>query len=311
MMLSNIHDKIFGYLNGDSVPIELLFSSPEGRFSGIDVKKSKKGKASEYAVPFFLKVFDLKETSLSNSISNCVTNLDNLAIQIDSLIDSKEFQSTSDLSIEKFDDLENKIIDCFNPLSGQPILAQLIAVTLDYVNTSFYLNTSKRHLVYILERDALCVTCTTMYLIPLMQYLSTLSKTPVEINRIFIPMANYIQLLDDFIDVFNDINSNIATPVTERFFKISHNLSALPTIESSFGVLTYDVKQKLDDYLKVIEQEIHKICGKKKANDILRDWRRFHYVFPNIPVPPRDNNWEQLNYLRDIYNITPPMLCYY
>lgn len=309
-MSLNVIDKTGKYLDRNSLPIEFSFGFPKVLHYGIDLRESKLGKASEYVVPFFLEMLGLKETMKTQLVSQCLVNIDNLAIQIDSLIDTNDFESTSDLSIEKFDDLETKILNCFSPLSGVPEFNRLITSTLDRVNESFYLNTSKRHLVYSLEKNAPCFVCTTMYLLPLIQYLSSHSERYFEINRIFILMANYIQLLDDFIDVFNDINLCIATPVTEKLIKINNELPALTTFKSSFEVLAYSVKQKLEEFLVEIEQESQKTCIKKNENKILIEWKRFHSEFLNIPVPSEKNNFAQLKYLRDVYNITPPMLCY-
>ncbi len=305
----------------NDIIIEDLFSVVESsatsanlsqrRLSYLGVKSNKEGKASEHIVPFFLETFEIKRTKLTNSISNVIVELDNLALQIDKVIDDSNVKITGTPTFENFKNLENKIIDCFSPLVGQPGLESLIIDTLKSVNISFKFNTTRRHLIYNFNKGVSYSGCTTFYLFPLISYLGLQSPNHFDVKHVFSLISNYIQILDDYIDVFDDINLKIVTPVTKRLQEIENREKIINTGQSSLEILTSDVIFKLRDYLDEIEIEITRIRGNNKNNNVfLNNWHKFHDDFSKVLFPLTHSLIEDLNYLQKIHEITPPFICY-
>jgi hypothetical protein len=272
-------------------------------------KKNKGGRASEHMVPFFMKILDSKESNLTNAISQCIIDLDNLAINIDSQIDAPGSQLINGAAIDRFDNLESKIVDCFHPLSHIPEFRDLIIETINCVNISFRFNTTQRHLLYNFDSDIYFGGCTTYYLFPLVKYLSSLTSRVIDIDNIFLLAANYIQLLDDFIDVFDDIDLKISTPVTAKFIENIQNQTVFSD-QSAFEILIVDVKKRLDDYLKILDMEIYKIRDQKSSAPLFFELHRFHSELAMITLKKGNDRIIMKQYLQEVFEIIPPIVCY-
>jgi len=280
--------------------IPLLFDSP----------KRNSSRASEYITPFILKVYRISENPLTLSISKCITDLDNLAIQIDTIIDSKKTQIRSTLSVENINGLESKIVNCLNYLKGLKGYYELVSSTLDCVNLSFKFNTIDRHKIYDFSKNTNYSCCTTYYLFPLIRYLTSIYNVSFDPRHIYLLIANYVQMLDDFVDLFLDIKSGIRTPITEEFVEVKHLFIPSSDVQTPFTALVNNVKLKLAEILHEIDIEICRVGGKQHSYDILKGWYKFHYNMEILPVPTQNNLFDQLQYLKKLNDITPPMLCY-
>ena len=176
-------------------------NSTKSILSDLGKKSCKDSNAAYHLTPFLIKVLGIGESSLTIAISKSIVDLDNLAQQIDAEIDVENSTMPIGLNYNNFENLELKIVECFSHLSNAENLEKLISDTLECVNRSFKYNTSERHLIYNFRNTEFC-GCTTYYLFPLVKYLFTHSKFQTKNERLFFLVANYIQLLDDYIDVF-------------------------------------------------------------------------------------------------------------
>ena len=271
---------------------------------------SKRGKASEHIVPFVLKIFQLNETDLSRAVAASIYKLDNLAIKIDSLIDLPKTYKIQSYSILDFKDLETEIIDCLLPLREYAGFEKLVNSTLDYVNISFKYNTSERHIIYDLNEGTDFSSCTTYYLYPLIKYLIETENIQISPKRIFLLIANYVQLLDDTNDVFEDIRAGIKTPISSMLVKKENSFIDYESPLPPFLQLINDVKRKTNEITQAITQAINDLNGEQYCSEIMAEWNNFQYLLNLFPVPFRNNRKEQLEYLKNIKYITPPMLCY-
>ena len=278
--------------------------------SNINNFKKKGSKAAMHITPFIIKLFNINKSELTKSIASCVVALDNLAIQIDTLIDSPNSTKVLNLSMNNFENLEEQIIHCLIPLQDLPEFEKLCTATLKSVNISLEFNTKKRHLVYNLNQITNCEGCTIMYLYPLFQLLTSLSRSTIKSERIFMLIANYVQILDDFIDVYYDIQTNNATPITELFSEIKSRVKSNSMLRTPFELLTQAVKQKLRTNLILVEYEINKICNGNDIGNILLEWNNFNNFLEKIQVPDSNLEYDHNKYLHEINKHTPPMLCY-
>lgn len=268
------------------------------------------GNASEYIVPFILNIYNIKESELTKAISKCIIDLDNLAIKIDSIIDSKNYKGFTSLSIRDFNGLSKKIEACLIHLKDRKNHGQLVEFTINCINVSFKYNTTERHLVYDLGTNISSSRCTTFYLYPLIDYLIRSNKKQVNSKPIFILLANCVQLLDDFVDLFHDVDSEISTPISKRFIEIySTNLTSA-FVQTPFTLLVNEVKIKISCFLNEIINEIKNIEDCQRNKKILAEFYSFYSELEDIPVPSSNNRLVQENYLQRIYNIIPPILCY-
>lgn len=274
-----------------------------GRISNIT--SMGRERSSYYVVPFFLKTFNIKKTDLTKLIHECIIELDNLAIQIDSKIDSKNSFFLEKADINSFDGLKSQIINCFDPLKNQVGIHSLIDETINYVEISFKFNTTERKIIYSFTEDDDLKRCTTLYLFPLVKYLCGLSTTKIDIYKIFVLLSNYIQLLDDFIDLFIDIELGLSTPVTERFHNINNDKKG-----NQFEVLCNDVSKKLTEYFKKIEVEISNFHGRIFSEELLYDWGYFSSELSKIPIPIDNDRKNHEAYLKQVSRVIPIRLFY-
>jgi len=275
-----------------------------------EITKINRGRASEHIGPFILDVYDIKESYVTQLITKCIIKLDNLAIQIDTLIDSTKIETHSIDSVVFFDRLDSKVINCFDELKDFAEYNKLVSSTLDCVKLSLKFNTKERHLVYNFRKSNQYSSSTMYYLYPLIKYLTSFSEISHDPKHVFLLITNYIQLLDDFVDIYSDIAYGINTPVTKKFIEIQKTFKPSPDIEIPFVQLIVDVKIKLDALLQSINLEIVKINRKQYGQEILKEWYKFHNYINLLPIPLNNNFIDECEYLKKIHNVTPPLLCY-
>jgi hypothetical protein len=198
------------------------------------------------------------------------------------------------------------IVECFSHLNGFPQLEKLIAETLRCVNTSFKYNTIERYSIYNLKNIEF-KGCTTFYLFPLLNYLFSHSPFKAKNERLFFLVANYIQILDDYIDIFDDIDLKIKTPITIRFYEIES--SFIYREKNAFDILTNEVQYILLSYLNAIKTETL-LINKNINDELFKEWNLFNTRFQAIHFPLNSNITEQKKYLKTIHGIIPPIICY-
>jgi len=274
----------------------------------LGIKRRRESNAAFHLVPFLLKVLEIEKSELTDAISKSIVELDDLAQQIDAVIDIDNSPISNELSYTKFKNLELKIVECFSYFTGLPKLEILIADTLKCVNTSFNYNTVGRHTIYNLKNTEFN-GCTTFYLFPLVKYLFSLSKFAVTNERFFFLIANYIQILDDYIDVFDDRDLQIKTPVTDRLHELESSHPKHHKTESSFQLLTDEVFETLYKYFYAIQFEAKQI-NKNISNEVFSEWQIFHNDFQKIIFPMKANEKELKKYQKEIMIRIPQIVCY-
>ncbi len=263
-------------------------------------------RSAHYLVPFFLKLFDIEKNELTTAIEQTIVNLDDLAIQIDSIIDGRGY-NCSRVDITTFPGLEKKILDCFTPLIILEIDNSVITETIDNISLSFYYNTIERAIIYSLSEGEISRKCTTIYLQPLVRFLSTQNVKKPQTDDLFALISNYIQLVDDFIDLYVDIDANVKTPVTEKFLELERDFN---NGVNAFGRVSEIVQKKLHEYYKNIEALIITLCGENISKNALYDWRVFHDRLSEIKIPFNANRQENTRYLKIVTLATPKIFCY-
>lgn len=273
----------------------------------IILKGQKERYASYHLVPFFLRFLGLKESEMTKAISKSIVDLDELAQQIDAVIDNKSNSVSDYFTFQNFKGLEIKIVDCFSYLSDSPQLHNLITDTLVHVNKSFKYNTVDRHLIYNLKNSD-CNGCTTYYLFPLIKYLFSFSQHTLLNEHFLILTANYTQILDDFIDLFDDIKFNIKTPITVRLKQIERSFE-FSRRKTAFEILAVEVIFCLNSYLSEIQIEAKRL-NNNMPDYLFSEWNKFHKQLEMIQVPRSLSKEAQKKYLKIIHEITPPVICY-
>lgn len=277
----------------------------------------KNGSCAVFLLPHLLTVLNIRESKQTAEISNSIVALDNLAREVDCIIDTRPANKSMELSCDSFERLGVRIAECFQHLSDTARAERLISDTLKAVNVSFRLNTESRGQVYNL-RDIELRTCTTNYLLPLVQYLSSLSENRVDVTRLFFLIANYVQILDDYVDVLEDIDAHITTPLTLRWLELRSEQAIETGSDFAFNRLTSDVLTCLGRYLDEIVKE-SRILNSQLGRKFFVAWEEFHEQWASVPAfPSLDRcgdylNWSvnrYRNYLNRIHRITPPFLCY-
>ena len=274
----------------------------------IGVKGCKEKKAAYHLVPFLAKIIGIEESNLTKAISKSIIDLDNLAKNIDGDIDSDSSYIPKELTYNKFKNLEMRIVDCFSYLTGSPELENLITETLKCVNISFKYNTVERTLIYNLKNSQYN-GCTTFYLFPLVKYLFSQSKLQIKSEHLFFLVANYIQILDDFIDVIEDKKSNIKTPITNRLDEINSLKKYTEEGECSFQLLTIEVFEILLRYFNDIQLESKQI-NKNLPHEVFKEWEIFHNDFRAIKFPSEKNEYDFKIYQNKILERIPQIICY-
>lgn len=272
----------------------------------LGVKTYKKSNAAFHLTPFLLKIFDIERSNLTDAISKSIVDLDDLAQHIDSKIDVKDTTLSKNLDFNKFTNLELRIVECFSHLTEAPQLEQLIIDTLECVNISFKYNTSERHNIYNLKNTQF-KGCTIFYLFPLMRYLCSSSRFDVKNDTLFFLMANYIQILDDYIDLFDDISLQITTPLVVRLNEIDADNSNQN--KSSFNILTDEVFEILDSYCNKIQFEAKKI-NKRLSAEVFSELKNFHSEIKKIKFPSTESEQDFKEFQAKILNKAPQIVCY-
>lgn len=275
-----------------------------------EMRPGRGQKSSEFLVPFFCELANIQTSPFTNAVSNSIIELDNLAIQVDHIIDKHDSLIKNGASIENFPDLSNKIIKCLDAIKDYPGYKRVTVETLEAVKHSFKYNTAERHQVYYLEGGKQSNICTTLYLYPLIKHLHfQCTSQQFDLKKLFILISNYIQLVDDFTDLFVDLESQVLTPVTRKYYSL-YSESNSYNIDNTFVFLITLVKDKLEEYLLIIESEIKDIFGTNVPNSILHEWYMFHTLLAALPLPSVNDRIEQKKYLELVHGIKPPILCY-
>lgn len=274
----------------------------------LGIKRSKENNAAYHLVPFLIKVLDIEETDLTKAIAKSIVELDELAQKIDLLIENKNWINSSELSYIKFENLETKIVDCFSYLKNSPQSRKLILDTLECVDVSFKYNTYERHRLYNLQ-DTTFNGCTTFYLLPLYKYLFSLSKFQDKDERLFHLFTNYIQMLDDYTDMFDDRSLNINTPITVRLNEIEGNYKCKQSINFAFNQLSNEVNNCLHRNYDEIKNEAHSINGHLNS-EIFDELEIFLEKFKTVSSTKETDEKLLNSYLKKVHKIVPPIICY-
>ena len=274
----------------------------------LGIKTRKESNAAYHLVPFLLKVLDIEKSEMTDAISKSIVDLDDLAQQIDSVIDTKDNCISQKNNYTDFDNLELNIIECFSHMTGSAQLEKLILDTLKCVNKSFKYNTVERPRIYKLKTTEF-EGCTTYYLFPLVEYLFSHSKFQTKNQHLFFLVANYIQILDDYLDVFEDTDLQIKTPITIRFKEIVENNITNPKTQSCFQLLTDEVFVTLIKYLSEIQTEAKQI-NEHLPVGLFNEWEKFHEDFQNIKFPNKSTEKKLKEYQKEILRRVPQIVCY-
>ncbi|MEO8648773.1 MAG: hypothetical protein ABI539_06370, partial [Acidobacteriota bacterium] len=164
----------------------------------------KRANAAQMMIPFLLELLDIRESVRTRAISDSVVELDNLARQFDTAIDTTGLGIKGPISVGDFEGLESGVIGCLEGLSNYKSYKQLVKETIDCVNLSFRFNTIDRYRIYDLNSPK-SIGCTTYYLLPLINELFAIKRTGSKAAKLFLLTANYLQVLDDFVDLPADI----------------------------------------------------------------------------------------------------------
>jgi hypothetical protein len=279
-------------------------------FEGIEDQSFYVSKSSHYIVPFLLTVFDLEKSDTTNAIEKAIIELDDLAIRVDSIIDSLDCNSFSIAPCVKLiSKLDESIRECLFPLKNHSKYQELITETLCCVEMSLQYNTVDRHLIYDLQKELDVTKCTTYYLFPLLCFLISHSKTSYRRKDIFYLIANYIQIIDDFVDVFDDVKSDTPTPISTWYKKKKQDCcSSLTTQNTPFENLVHIVIRKTEDYLFAIENELD-LINPRKGKQLLSEWYQFQSQFKLVPIP-NGNETQAKQYLKKVRKIVPPIISY-
>lgn len=266
--------------------------------------------SSELIVQFIMRVFRIDSSNLTGAIEKTLINLDLLARRIDKVIDLDPLSYSASPTISSFKSLEQDIIACFKPMFGAKDLNSLIEETFSAVQSSFEYNTSGRSTIYSL-RDTNSNRCTTFYLLPIIQYLCHLStKTPQNINQLFLVFATYIQMLDDFMDVIDDFNSGILTPVTNELNELVRGDRIEPISSVNLKALKYSVESGLDLHYNAFLSELRCINNQLDDKGMLASLGSFQEFFALQSVPHTSSITELVDFLGIIKKNIPPLICY-
>lgn len=296
------------FYSGNAGIDQINVNSSNSIIADLGIKRCKESNAAFLLVPFLLKILDIQKSDLTIAISNSIVDLDNLAQQIDAKIDIEDGITSNEINYTKFEILELNIIECFSHMIHTPHLEKLIVETLECVNTSFKYNTVKRHSIYNLKNTEFD-GCTTFYLFPLVKYLFNQSKYQIKNERLFFLVANYIQMLDDYIDVFDDKKLKIETPVTIRFNKIISSKCQKNNLADSFAILSKEILQSLNRYFQEIQIEVSRI-NKYFSIDLFDEWNIFHTYFQNTEVSLDWNEIDLKKHLKKLHKKIPQIICY-
>ena len=268
--------------------------------------KRNRGACAVFLAPHLSTILSIQDSELTAEISNSIVALDNLAKEVDSIIDIRASNQSAVLSFDSFENLEERIAGCFQYISDTTCAERLACETIEAVNISFHLNTVSRGQVYNLK-DVELRSCTIDYLLPLVQYLASFSDVRVDVTRLFFLVANYVQILDDYVDVFKDIDANITTPLTLRWLELRNKKALGNASDFAFERLTSEVYKCLGRYLDEIDKESRSLNCQLDPRFFLA-WERFHAQW--IPAPESSSMGQHWAYLNRIHRLTPPLLCY-
>jgi hypothetical protein len=258
--------------------------------------------AAQELVPLLASILELPTNIHVRAAHEAVVALDNLAKQVDSLIDAVPIEPGTDgYCLEDFDRLQAAIIGCFNHFPKSLELQKLIGETIRSVALSFKFNTVERQEVYHLDNTE-ANGCTMFYLLPLFNYILALAQHSPN-PRFFVLFANYVQMLDDFVDVFEDEAIGIATPVSMRLSRLNGTIGR----HLAFRTLSTQVLSGLRKHLICIRTELADL---NLEIEILTEWDRFHSRLGEISLPNAGDHASEIRYLRRIKKLTPTMLCY-
>lgn len=278
------------------------------------VNKTKNNKQSSAynIIPFLADIFKISDYDLIKSYSKCIIELDNLAKQIDKELDTNAEKKNQSFivapSIQSFEGLDVKITDSFSYLVGLTDLENLISETMEAINVSFKYNTTDRHKIYNLSNTDY-EGCTMYYLYPLTKYFCLNGVSKNLSKNLFFLMSNHIQLLDDFVDLHNDLELNIETPVTLRYSLLLNKPNSNLKAQSAFSLLVYEIINSLLSYFICIKKEIHQI-NFKNHRSLLKEWVDFNNKIKQLKLPTSTNRNDEIEYLSNIYKLIPPIICY-
>ncbi len=241
-------------VKGDITTSQKLKSDKTKIISMANVKGEK---SSDFIVPMFLQLLDMKQDKVTEAIHKSIVNLDNLAISIDGLIDEGISYKNKTISINNFDDLSQKIEHCLEPIFAHYNKDKILNETLKAVRKSFVYNTTERHLIYSLDNSIEDTKCTTYYLLPLVKNLCEYAGSDFDPEKLFILASNSVQMIDDFVD----LEQGLSTPLT-RFYN-----------EQPDKDISNNVKDKLIFYANQMECIYYNQTGKKA---FLQDWQKIN-----------------------------------
>ena len=265
----------------------------------------KKG-SCYHIVPFLMKLSGIENDNLSKGVSKSIIALDTLARKIDFKIDNisiNPFSDSNNLSIEKVKGLENKIVDSLHFLENENDFKKLLTDTKSAINKSFEYNTTKRHIVYNLKDFNLEKNSTMGYIEPLISFLLKKNNLPFNLDNCYRSFATYVQVLDDYIDIIEDLKNLNMTPITTRYYELSEK-------EDAFKILSKEVFQKLNHVFYNLKFELQNIFEVDIIKKELLFWEKYQSEINDIQFMDIKNKKLIEEFLEDFHNKTPPMLCY-
>lgn len=259
--------------------------------------------ATNQIVPFLMKILEVEESQFTEDVSDSVIKLDQLARFVDNKIDSNELRSNQFESICDFK-IQQSVKSCFDNFTNSSLKDRLIKETLLAVKKSISYNTIFRHNLYKIDSISF-TSCTMFYLFPLLKSLNTVSKLKLTDTALFL-VATYIQILDDFVDIIDDLSFRNDTPLTKRYFEIrNENISIIDF--STFSVLAKEIQKGLNLYYETIKVEISKI--NENIDDLFAEWDMFQIKLANIPLH-NNGDFNISRYLISVKKEIPAIVCY-
>jgi hypothetical protein len=276
-------------------------------------QKNKKPLASKYIINFLTEIFQQNNRELENQFARSIYDLDSLAVNIDSLLDidsASNMDTVKDIKIKN--NLDERIFNTLSNLRDIPNFNLLVEQTMKRVDQSIYLNTLGRKNVYSLDNNQNdSFLSTSLYLVPLITFFSDSfdkSKTERTVS-LFILLSNYIQILDDLKDLYQDINQGNHTPITEKYLVLSSAIE-----NKNFNHFEYEfcflVINKLSIIFSKVKNEFFILQQSETPTSYIQEIDLFQVFLENYLRQKNKDNFKIEDFLKYTYKKIPIIVCY-
>ena len=262
--------------------------------------------AADCLVPFYLFVLDLSTSSFATCASECAMRLDKLARSVDACLDHK----LSGTALGRTQLLNTRIEDCLYPLIDELEYTCLLRDTKAHVRESIIANTVGRDSCYFIGGVGRTEQSTMGYLYPLIDALSTHYRRQANIDRLFLEMTIYIQLIDDFVDLLDDLNNMVRTPLTCHVGPSSGRFHAGKLNPVVFCNIYKLVVCKMDKLRISIQSDLISHYGKSPDCEFFTQWDTFDLAVQTLHCKCDFAAEEQKDFLTRFAKLVPPLFAY-